>query len=370
MLNDAKRVVIKVGSALIADEETGRTRADWLTALAADIAALRRKGVQVITVTSGAVALGRHVLGLGTKPLPLEEKQAAAACGQIALAGSWRDAFLPHGIHAAQVLLTNEDSSERRRYLNARATLETLLELGAVPIINENDTVATAELKVGDNDRLSARVAEMVGADLLILLSDIDGLYTADPRVVAGARFIPEVRGGITPEIESYAGGAGSAVGTGGMSTKIQAARIALAAGCSMVIARGEHIHALQTFVQGGTHTVFFADESPLNAKKRWISGMLSTAGSVLVDSGAAQALVEGKSLLPAGVKAVEGEFERGDAVLIKGPDGRIIGKGLTAYSSVDAERIRGRKTGEVEGILGFKGRAALIHRDDMALES
>jgi glutamate 5-kinase len=308
------------------------------------------------------------VLALGNKILPLEEKQAAAACGQIALAGSWRDAFLPHGIHAAQVLLTADDSKERRRYLNARATLMTLLELGAVPIINENDTVATAELKVGDNDRLSARVAEMVSADVLVLLSDIDGLYTADPRGDATAKFIPEVRGGITPAIEAYAGGAGSAVGTGGMETKIQAAKIALGAGCHMVIARGEAEHALKKLVAGGTHTRFVAEVSPLNAKKRWIAGMLSTPGAFVLDAGATTALEEGKSLLPAGVKAVEGAFERGDAVLIKATDGRIIGKGLTAYSSADAERIRGRKTSEVEGILGFKGRSSLIHRDDMVL--
>lgn len=367
-LNDAKRIVIKVGSSLLV-EESGALKAAWLAAFAADACALKARGVEIIIVTSGAVALGRRALGLATKTLLLEEKQAAAACGQIALAGAWRDAFAAHQTPAAQVLLTNDDSQYRRRYLNARATLETLLSLGAIPIINENDTVATAELRVGDNDRLSARVAEMVSAEVLILFSDIDGLYTANPRTHKNAAFIPEVRGGITAEIEAYAGGAGSSVGTGGMATKLQAARIALAAGCDMLIARGEPQHALKTLLEAGKHTRFVADESPLSARKRWISGMLSTAGVVVVDAGAEAALQAGKSLLPAGVSAVKGEFERGDIVLIQAANGRMIGKGITAYSSADAERIRGRKTGEVESILGFKGRSALIHRDDMTLE-
>jgi glutamate 5-kinase len=368
MLSKAKRIVVKVGSALIADEGTGKVRAEWLATFAEDVARLKKSGKDVIIVTSGAVALGRHVLKLKSGALELEEKQAAAACGQIALAHAWRDAFAKHGLAAAQLLLTADDSAVRRRYLNARSTLDALLALSAVPVVNENDTVATAELKVGDNDRLSARVAEMTSADVLILLSDIDGLYSADPRANPKAEFIPEVKQ-ITPEIEKMAGGAGSAQGTGGMATKLQAAKIALKAGCHMIIAKGGIEHPLAALEKGGRHTIFLAGESPLSARKQWISGMLQVAGALVVDEGAAKALQSGKSLLPAGVKAIEGIFARGDAVLIRSSSGRILGKGLAAYSNTDAARIIGRQSNEIETILGFKGRVALIHRDDMVLE-
>lgn len=365
MLKNAKRIVIKIGSSLIA-EPAGAVRALWLVTLAADIAALAKAGTQVVVVTSGAVALGRGALGASEA---LEEKQAAAACGQPLLMAAWNQAFSAHHVACAQILLTAEDSGHRRRYLNARNTLEVLLAHGVIPVVNENDTVATHELKIGDNDRLSARVAEMASADCLVLFSDIDGLYTADPRSDKNATFIPEVKGGITPEIEAYAGGVGSGVGTGGMVTKLQAAKIALAAGCHMAIARGNVEHPLKALADGGRATWFIASENPMSARKRWIGGGLHSAGKVVVDSGAAEALKGGKSLLPAGVKGVEGEFERGDAVLIVEANGRTIGKGLTAYSAADARRIAGRKSQESEEILGFKGRVALIHRDDMVLE-
>ncbi len=368
MLNNAKRIVVKVGSALIANESTGKTRAEWLASLAEDVSELQRTGKQVIVVTSGAVALGRHILKLKAGQLTLEEKQAAAACGQIALASAWRDAFAAHNLPVAQLLLTADDSAVRRRYLNARATIETLLATGALPVVNENDTVATAELKVGDNDRLSARVAEMISADVLVLLSDIDGLYDADPRSNPKANFIPEVKQ-VTPAIEAYAGGAGSTHGTGGMATKLQAARIALAAGCHMLIAKGDVAHPLRALSQNARHTRFIANESPLTARKKWISGMLQVSGALVVDEGAGKALASGKSLLPAGVKAVEGNFSRGDAVLIRDTGGRIMGRGLVAYSAADAGRIIGRQSNEIETILGFKGRGALVHRDDMVLE-
>ncbi|MBY0406845.1 MAG: glutamate 5-kinase, partial [Rickettsiales bacterium] len=334
-----------------------------------DVAELRKEGKHVIIVTSGAIALGRTQLGLkpGAKLL-LEEKQAAAAIGQIELFSAWAHALAPHGLKAGQLLLTAEDSIDRRRYLNARNTLSTLLELGAVPIINENDTVATTEIRFGDNDRLSARITQIAGADLLILLSDIDGLYTANPATDKTARFIPEVTD-ITPEIESMAGGSASAVGTGGMVTKLAAAKIALSAGCHMLIARGNMQHPLRALAEGARHTRFIAGESPLSARKHWIAGSIHTAGSITVDDGAATALKNGKSLLPAGVTAAEGQFGQGDAVLIKSAAGSTIGKGLIAYSAEDTIRIMGKKSHDIETILGFKRRDVLIHRDDMTLE-
>lgn len=369
MLNQAKRIVIKIGSSLLIDEATGRVREAWLSGMAEDIKALAAQGKQVIVVTSGAVALGRlQFAGKLKAGLLLEEKQATAACGQIALFAAWRDAFAPHQLTAAQLLLTADDSIERRRYLNARNTIDTLLELGAVPVINENDTVATAEIRFGDNDRLAARVAQMAGADLLVLLSDIDGLYTADPGSNPRAEFIPEVRE-ITPEIERMGGGSASNVGSGGMITKLAAAKIALSAGCSMVIARGNVEHPLRTLEKGGRHTRFIAQESPLSARKHWIAGSLHPSGSVIVDDGAAKALSSGKSLLPAGVTAIEGTFDRGDAVLIRNRQGSVIGKGLIAYGADDARRIQGKQSQEIEQILGFKRKDVLIHRDDMTLE-
>lgn len=365
MLANAKRIVIKVGSSLITDE-ANHLRADWLSSLAADIAAYKGKGKEVIIVTSGAVALGRQALSYGKRALELEEKQAAAACGQIALFAAWSAAFGNNQV--AQLLLTAEDSIHRRRYLNARNTLDTLLEANALPIINENDTVATAELRFGDNDRLAARVAQMAGADLLILFSDIDGLYSADPNKNPNAEFQSEIRD-ITLDIERMAGGAASAVSSGGMITKIEAAKIATSAGCHMIIARGTEKHPLKSLEQGGKCTRFTAQGSPLSARKHWIAGSVHPAGSVTVDDGAAKALKSGKSLLPAGVVAIDGEFDRGDAVLIKDMNGAVLAKGLIAYASEDASRIKGKKSQEIEQILGFKRRDVLIHRDDMVME-
>ncbi len=369
MLSNARRIVIKIGSSLLVDSKSGNLRMSWLAGLAEDIAELRTQGKQLIVVTSGAVALGRRPLGLkGKAHLPLEEKQAAAACGQIALFAAWRDALAKHNLNVAQLLLTADDSIHRRRYLNARNTIDTLLELGAVPAINENDTVATAEIRFGDNDRLAARVAQMAGADMLVLFSDIDGLYSADPTQHADAEFIPEVTD-ITPAIEQMAGGSASDVGSGGMVTKIAAARIALSAGCSMVIARGTGGHPLRTLMEDGRCTHFLARETPLSARKRWIAGSVHPAGSVTIDDGAARALKSGKSLLPAGVTAIHGTFDRGDAVLIQDMRGVTLGKGLIAYGSDDAQRIRGRQSAEIEQILGFRRRDVLIHRDDLVLE-
>ncbi|NBX02938.1 MAG: glutamate 5-kinase [Alphaproteobacteria bacterium] len=368
MFKDAKRIVIKVGSSLIIGDSNA-ARKDWLASLASDIAQLKKQNKEVIVVTSGAVALGRSPLGYGARALELEEKQAAAACGQITLFSLWAETLGAVSLSPAQILLTADDSIHRRRYLNARNTLDTLLENArVVPVINENDTVATAELRFGDNDRLAARVAQMAGADMLVLFSDIDGLYTADPRTNKDATFIAEVTE-ISDDIEAMAGGAGSSVGTGGMATKIAAAKIATAAGCHMVIARGTENNPLKALADGGKHTLFIAKESPLSARKHWIAGGLHPSGIVYVDGGAATALKGGKSLLPAGVKAVEGCFDLGDAVLIKTESDKLIGKGLIAYSADDAARIIGKKSSEIEQILGFKRRDVLIHRDDMVLE-
>jgi len=365
-LSNAKRLVVKVGSSILIGEK-GEVHAAWLAALAEDIAAFAKKGMQIIIVTSGAVGLGRSVLGIPTGPLKLEEKQAAAACGQIMLVQAWRESLAGQGLAAAQLLLTIDDSENRRRYLNARSTLETLLEHHIIPVINENDTVATAELRFGDNDRLAARVAQMASADMLVLLSDIDGFYTANPHADKHAAFIPEVHE-ITAEIEAMAGTATSGVGSGGMITKLMAARIALAAGCHMAIASGKPFHALKTLEESKRGTWFIASSTPKNARKHWISGAIAPAGTVIVDVGAADALKNGKSLLPAGVTGAEGRFDRGDAVIIKDMQGRELGKGLIAYSSDDTARILGQKSQNIEQILGFKGRAALIHRDDLVL--
>ncbi len=373
MLTVAKRIVIKIGSSLIIGED-GHVRKEWLSSLAQDIAELKRCGKEIIVVTSGAVGLGRHVLAYGMRKLELEEKQAAAAAGQIPLFIQWYKAIescRENGdyLYPAQILLTADDSINRRRYLNARNTLETLLENPSIiPIINENDTVATAELRFGDNDRLAARVAQMVGADLLILFSDIDGLYSADPRTNPNAvlqRKIDE----ITPETEAMAGGAGSSVGTGGMATKISAAKIAMAAGCNMIIAKGIENHPLQKLLDGVKHSLFIAKGSPLSARKHWIAGSLHPAGTITIDAGAVRALQTGKSLLPAGVTAISGEFERGDTVLICDANGFKLGRGLISYNAADAKRIIGKKSVEIEQILGFKRRDVLIHRDDMVLE-
>jgi glutamate 5-kinase len=363
----ARRVVVKVGSALLVEQSTGRVNRAWLEALAEDVAALRARGQEVVLVSSGAIALGRRELGLaGGKPR-LEEKQAAAAVGQIRLAHAWKEVMEQRGFKVAQVLLTLGDTEERRRYLNARNTLTTLLRLGAVPVINENDTVATAEIRYGDNDRLAARVAQMVSADCVVLLSDVDGLYTTDPTRDATAQFIAEVPR-ITAGIEAMASGSASDVGSGGMATKVMAAKIAVAAGCHLCIAAGRELHPLRRIEAGARCTWFVAEASPVTVRKQWIAGMLKPAGELTVDEGAAGALRQGKSLLPAGVTAVKGRFDRGDAVTVRDPDGVEIARGLAAYSSADAERIRGRRSSELEGLLGYRGRDEMIHRDDLVL--
>jgi len=363
----ARRVVVKVGSALLVEKSTGSVNRAWLESLAGDVARLRSRGQEVVLVSSGAIALGRRELGLPPGKLKLEESQAAAAVGQIRLAHAWKEVLGQGGFTVAQVLLTLGDTEQRRRYLNARNTLTALLRLGAIPVINENDTVATAEIRYGDNDRLAARVSQMVSADCVVLLSDVEGLYTADPTRTPGAEFIAEVPR-ITAEIEAMAGGSASDVGSGGMATKVMAAKIAVAAGCSLCIAAGREMHPLERIESGARCTWFVADASPVTVRKQWIAGMLQPGGELTVDAGAARALREGKSLLPAGVVRVAGRFDRGDAVVVRDPGGLEIARGLAAYSSLDAERICGRRSAELEGLLGYRGRDEMIHRDDLVL--
>ncbi|HTZ80926.1 MAG TPA: glutamate 5-kinase [Stellaceae bacterium] len=364
---EARRIVVKIGSALLVDDASGDLRRDWLASLAEDVARCMQRGQEVLIVSSGAIAAGRRLLGLAGPALKLEEKQAAAATGQIRLAHGYQEALARHGLGVALILLTPEDTEVRRRHLNARATLNQLLALRAVPVINENDTVATAEIRFGDNDRLAARVAQMVSADTLVLFSDIDGLYTADPRNDSTARHIPEVRE-VTAEIEAMAGEARPGMSSGGMVTKLAAARIAVAAGCRMVIAKGETLHPLKALEEGVRATWFLPSSEPLTARKRWIAGSLNPAGALVVDEGAFAALQRGTSLLPAGVVAVEGSFERGDTVRVRCRDGREIGRGLSAYSSADARAIAGHKSREIEAILGYRGRDEVIHRDDLVM--
>ena len=364
-LRSAKRVVIKIGSSLLTDLESGTLKQDWLSALIDDVAALG--DTEVVLVSSGAVALGRGELGLTKSALRLEESQAAAATGQVRLTHAYQEALSRHGKKAAQVLLTIEDTEQRRRYLNARSTLLALLKLGAVPIVNENDTVATQELRYGDNDRLAARVAAMVGADLLIILSDVDGLYDKNPREHDDAALIPLIDQ-ITPAIQAMAGGTGSFVGSGGMKTKIDAAEIATAAGAHVVIARGTIAHPLNALLEGGKASLFLSHQSPGSARKTWIVGTLKSSGTITIDAGAAHALLGGKSLLPAGVTQVEGDFHKGDAVDVKDAHGTVLARGLTGYDATEAEAIAGAQSADIEKILGFPGRASLIHRDDLVL--
>jgi glutamate 5-kinase len=367
-LSSCRRIVIKIGSALLVDRKTG-LRKIWLDAMCADIAALTQKGVGVMVVSSGAIAMGRSVLDLPSGALKLEESQAAAAVGQIALARAWSESLSRHEIIAGQILLTLGDTEERRRYLNARATISQLLKLKSVPVINENDTVATTEIRYGDNDRLAARVATMVGADLLVLLSDIDGLYTAPPHLDPDAQFLEFVPA-ITPDIEAMAGGAASELSRGGMRTKIDAGKIATSAGCAMIIASGKVDHPLKAIIEGARHSWFAPSAEPVTARKTWIAGQLQPAGRLNIDDGAERALHSGKSLLPAGVKHVAGEFSRGDTVAIVAADGREIARGLVSYDATEARQIAGKKSAEIEGILGYSGRAAMVHRDDMVMTS
>ncbi len=366
-LAKARRIVVKVGSALLVEGRSGRINRAWLESLVEDLLRLRRRGQQVILVSSGAIALGRRQLSLAKGPLRLEESQAAAAVGQIRLAHAYKELLESRQVTVAQVLLTLEDSERRRRYLNARATLETLLALGALPVINENDTVATAEIRYGDNDRLAARVAQMAGADCLILLSDVDGLYTADPNRDPRAQFIDEVRQ-ITPEIEAMGGRSASGVGSGGMATKLLAARIAVAAGCRMCIAAGHPRHPVRRLEEGARCTWFLPGASPATARKQWIAGTLRPAGALTIDHGALRALLAGRSLLPAGVTGARGQFERGDTVSVLTPEGIEVARGIIAYSDSDAAKIIGRQSAQIPDILGFRGRDELIHRDDLVL--
>ncbi|MDP5216192.1 glutamate 5-kinase [Ruegeria sp. 2205SS24-7] len=365
-LSAAKRVVVKIGSALLVDRASGALRAGWLHSLAQDVAWLKGQGADVILVSSGSIALGRGVLGLNGDTLALEQSQAAAAVGQIRLARAYEEALTPYEIKTAQVLVTLEDSADRRRYLNSRATLETLLGLGVVPIVNENDTIATDEIRYGDNDRLAAQVAVTVGADQLILLSDVDGFYSANPAEDPTATRYDVIER-ITPEIERMAGDAGSGLSKGGMKTKLMAAQMATAAGCAMAITEGSPDNPLKKLENGAARTWFTATLDPQAARKRWIAAM-KPRGEILVDAGAARALSNGKSLLPAGIVEVVGDFGRGDPVAILGPKAHRLGQGLSRYTAQEADAIKGRKSSEIEATLGYPGRAALIHRDDMAL--
>jgi glutamate 5-kinase len=365
-LTDAKRVVVKIGSALLVDRKTGDLRGDWLRGLAEDVHWLKGLGCDVVLVSSGSIALGRGVLGLPNTTLALEQSQAAAAVGQIRLARAYEEALAPHGIKTAQVLVTLEDSANRRRYLNSRATLEQLLSLDVVPIVNENDTVATDEIRFGDNDRLAAQISVTVGADQLILLSDVDGFYSANPAEDPDATRYDVIEA-ITPDIEAMAGDAGSGLSKGGMKTKLMAAKTATAAGCTMAITEGFGMRPLKALHEGANATWFTAQTDPQAARKRWIAAM-KPRGSVTLDSGAVSALSRGKSLLPAGVTEVTGPFDRGDSIALLDPSGRVIGSGLSRYASDEAMRIKGHQSAEIEQLLGYPGRAALIHRDDMAL--
>jgi glutamate 5-kinase len=367
VLADFRRIVVKVGSSLLVDAGAGRVKAEWLAGLVQDIAALHAGKRDVLVVSSGAIALGRSVLRLPPGVLRLEDSQAAAAVGQIALARIWAEVLSRHAITAGQVLVTLQDTEERRRYLNARSTIERLLEWRAVPVINENDTVATNEIRYGDNDRLAARVATMAGADLLVLLSDIDGLYDAPPGENPQARLVPLVPQ-ITPEIEAMAGAAGSELSRGGMQTKIEAGKIATRAGTHMVIASGRVAHALDAIAQGAPCTWFLTPANPVTARKKWIAGSLEPKGTLTIDAGAVAALRRGKSLLPAGVIRIGGQFARGDAVIIRGPDGDEVGRGLVAYDAEDAERIKGRSSADILLILGFEGRTEMVHRDHLVV--
>ena len=366
-VDSASTIIIKIGSSLLVEDSHGAVNSAWLADVASDIAMLRKAGKNVIVVSSGAIALGRRELGIDGRELALEEKQAAAATGQVTLAHAWREALAAHGIGVAQILLSPEDTETRRRHLNARATMGALLELGAVPVVNENDTVATAEIRFGDNDRLAARVAAMISADLLVLLSDIDGLYSANPRKSADAVHVPQVDS-LNDEVMAMAGSANAAYASGGMVTKLEAARIAMNAGCGMIICDGQGTRPLSAVMGGARHTLFRAEHSPLTARKRWIGGSLAPRGGLRVDDGALRAIRQGRSLLPAGVTSVAGNFERGDLIAIEDAAGHVIGHGLSTYSAADARVILGHKSREIEGLLGYRGRDEVVHADNLVM--
>ncbi|MEC8091298.1 MAG: glutamate 5-kinase [Pseudomonadota bacterium] len=366
-VDSASTIIIKIGSSLLVEDSHGAVNSAWLADVASDIAMLRKAGKNVVVVSSGAIALGRRELGIDGRELALEEKQAAAATGQVTLAHAWREALAAHGIGVAQILLSPEDTETRRRHLNARATMGALLELGAVPVVNENDTVATAEIRFGDNDRLAARVAAMISADLLVLLSDIDGLYSANPRKSADAVHVPLVDS-LNDEVMAMAGSANAAYASGGMVTKLEAARIAMNAGCGMIICDGQGTRPLSAVMGGARHTLFRAEHSPLTARKRWIGGSLAPRGGLRVDDGALRAIRQGRSLLPAGVTSVAGNFERGDLIAIEDAAGHVIGHGLSAYSAADARVILGHKSREIEGLLGYRGRDEVVHADNLVM--
>ncbi|MDO5643495.1 MAG: glutamate 5-kinase [Paracoccus sp. (in: a-proteobacteria)] len=360
----ARRLVVKIGSALLVGPDG--LRADWLRGLCDDVALWRGRGADVVLVSSGAIALGRRVLGLPSGALALEQAQAAAAVGQIRLARAYEEALAPHGVTTAQVLVTLDDTTDRRRYLNSRATMQALLGYGTVPIVNENDTVATDEMRYGDNDRLAAQIAVTAGADQLLLLSDVDGLYTANPKIDAGARHLPLIER-ITPEIEAMGGDPVSGLSKGGMKTKLMAARTAVSGGCAMVIAEGSVMRPISAVAGGARVTWFLPDGDPQLARKRWIAAM-KPKGEITVDAGAARALQGGKSLLPAGVIGITGSFGRGEPVAILGPSGETLARGLVRYTAPEARAIAGHRSEEIAEILGFAGRAALVHRDDMVV--
>ena len=366
-IGSAQTIIVKIGSSLLVEDSQNLVDAGWLAGVAGDIAMLRKAGKNIVVVSSGAIALGRRELGIEGRELALEEKQAAAATGQVTLAHAWREALASHSIGVAQILLSPEDTETRRRHLNARATMGALLELGAVPVVNENDTVATAEIRFGDNDRLAARVAAMISADLLVLLSDIDGLYTANPRQNPDATHVPQVDS-LNDEVMAMAGQANAAYASGGMITKLEAARIAMNAGCGMIICDGRGAQPLSAVMKGGRHTLFRAEHSPLTARKRWIGGSLNPRGRLRVDAGALRAIRQGRSLLPAGVTAVNGDFERGDLIAIEDESGQVIGHGLSAYSAADTRVILGHKSREIERLLGYRGRDEVVHADNLVM--
>lgn len=366
-LQHARRIVVKIGSSLLIDAETGTLNTARLNTICAEVHRLQTRGQQVLIVSSGAIALGRRQLDLSRNQRRLDYHQSAAAAGQVLLIRAYHEVFDQYQVKIAQILLTLDDTEHRKRYLNARATLENLLELGAMPIVNENDSVATDEIRYGDNDRLAARVALMISADCLILLSDVAGLYDADPEVDENARLIPIVES-LDAKIDAVAGESRTEFGSGGMVTKVAAAKICIPSGCATVIASGLVENPLANIEDGGPCTWFVPKTTPQAARKQWIAGTLTPKGSLHIDAGAMDALLRGRSLLAVGITAISGEFDRGDPVTIHGPDRVELARGLVAYSSQESELIKGKHSDTTEEILGYCGRKAVVHRDDMVL--